>query len=72
MAYVDEILEYLERKDYYEPEFVQAASEVLNSLRPVIDANEKKYRQVALLERIIETERILSRRVPWWDFWSDL
>ena len=67
MAYVDEILEYLERKDYYEPEFIQAVSEVLNSLRPVIDANEKKYRQVALLERLIEPERILRFRVPWID-----
>lgn len=67
MAYVDEILAYLQKKDYYEPEFIQAVSEVLNSLRPVIDRNEEKYRQVALLERLIEPERILRFRVPWID-----
>jgi glutamate dehydrogenase (NADP+) len=67
MAYVDEILEYLNKKDYYEPEFIQAVSEVLNSLRPVIDKHEEEYRRVALLERLIEPERILRFRVPWID-----
>lgn len=67
MAYVDEILEYLQKKDYYEPEFIQAVNEVLNSLRPVIEQNEEKYRKVALLERLIEPERILRFRVPWID-----
>lgn len=67
MAYVDEILAYLQKKDYYEPEFIQAVNEVLNSLRPVIDKNEEKYRRVALLERLIEPERILRFRVPWID-----
>ena len=65
--YVDEILAYVEKKDYYEPVFVQAVSEVLNSLRPVIEQNEEKYRKVALLERLIEPERILRFRVPWID-----
>ena len=65
MEYVDEILAYLQKKDYYEPEFIQAVSEVLNSLRPVIEQNEEKYRKVALLERLIEPERILRFRVPW-------
>lgn len=67
MGYVDEILDYLNKKDYYEPTFIQAVSEVLNSLRPVIDQNEEKYRKVALLERLIEPERILRFRVPWID-----
>ena len=67
MAYVDEILAYLQKKDYYEPEFIQAVNEVLNSLRPVIEKNEEKYRRVALLERLIEPERILRFRVPWID-----
>ena len=39
----------------------------MNSLRPVIDANEEKFRKVALLERLIEPERILRFRVPWID-----
>lgn len=67
MSYVDEVLAYVNKKDYNEKEFLQAVNEVLNSLRPVIDANEEKYRRVALLERLIEPERILRFRVPWID-----
>lgn len=67
MSYVDEVLEYVNKKDYNEKEFLQVVGEVLNSLRPVIDANEEKFRKVALLERLIEPERILRFRVPWID-----
>ena len=67
MSYVDEVLEYVNKKDHNEPEFLQAVNEVLNSLRPVIDKNEEKYRKVALLERLIEPERIVRFRVPWID-----
>ncbi|MFR5876999.1 MAG: NADP-specific glutamate dehydrogenase [Eubacterium sp.] len=67
MSYVDEVLEYLNKKDYNETEFLQAVNEVLNSLRPVIEKNEEKYRRVALLERLTEPERILRFRVPWID-----
>lgn len=67
MSYVDKVLEYVNKKDYNEKEFLQAVGEVLNSLRPVIDANEEKFRRVALLERLIEPERILRFRVPWID-----
>ena len=67
MSYVDEVLEYVNKKDYNEKEILQAVGEVLNSLRPVIDANEEKFRKVALLERLIEPERILRFRVPWID-----
>ena len=67
MSYVDEVLEYVNKKDYNEKEFLQAVGEVLNSLRPVIDANEEKFRKVALLERLIEPERIIRFRVPWID-----
>lgn len=67
MSYVDEVLEFHKRRDYYEPEFLQAMEEVFNSLRPVIEKNEEKYRKVALLERLTEPERILRFRVPWID-----
>ena len=40
MSYVDEVLTRLKEKNASEPEFLQAAEEVLESLRPVIDANE--------------------------------
>ena len=67
MSYVDEVLAFLKRRDFNEPEFLQAVEEVFDSLRPVIEQNEEKYRKVALLERLTEPERILRFRVPWID-----
>ncbi|MBU5487323.1 NADP-specific glutamate dehydrogenase [Clostridium sp. MSJ-8] len=67
MAYVDEIIELVIKKNPNEPEFHQAAKEVLNSLRPVIEANEELYRKEALLERLVEPERQVKFRVPWVD-----
>ena len=65
MSYVDRVLEDLKAKND-QPEFIQAATEVLNSLRPVIDAN-PQYEKAALLERILEPERQFIFRVPWVD-----
>ena len=45
MSYVDEVLAKLKQKNAAEPEFLQAAEEVLNSLRPVIDRNEELFLQ---------------------------
>ena len=45
MGYVDEVLAKVKEKNASEPEFLQAAEEVLESLRPVIDANEELYRK---------------------------
>jgi glutamate dehydrogenase (NADP+) len=67
MGYVDEVLEKVKAKNASEPEFLQAAEEVLESLRPVIDANEALYRKEALLERLVEPERQFKFRVPWVD-----
>ena len=67
MSYVDEVLARVSEKNAAEPEFLQAVSEVLNSLRPVIDANEEKFRKEAILERICEPERQIKFRVPWVD-----
>ncbi len=67
MSYVDEVLEKVKTQSANEPEFIQAVDEVLNSLRPVIDANEEKYRKEAVLERLVEPERIIMFRVPWVD-----
>ena len=67
MSYVDEVLERVKEKNASEPEFLQAVEEVLESLRPVIEANEEKYRKEALLERITEPDRQLKFRVPWVD-----
>ena len=67
MSYVDEVLERVIRENPNEPEFHQAVKEVLNSLRPVVDANEEKFRKDALLERLVNPERQLKFRVPWVD-----
>ncbi len=66
MSYVSEQLELLKQKNPNEPEFIQAATEVLTSLEPVIQAN-PKYEENGILERIVEPERQLMFRVPWVD-----
>ncbi len=67
MSYVDEVIERIERENPNEPEFHQAVREVLNSLRPVVDANETAYRRDAILERLVNPERQIKFRVPWID-----
>ena len=66
MSYSDEIIEKVKAKNPNEPEFIQAVTEVMNSLRLVVD-NDQKYQNEALLERIVEPERIIMFRVPWVD-----
>lgn len=66
MSYVDSVIESVVKKNPNEPEFIQAVTEVLNSLRLVVD-NDEKYQKAALLERIVEPERIVMFRVPWVD-----
>ena len=66
MSYVDSVLNELIRRNPGEPEFHQAATEVLNSLKPIIEKDEK-YQSVALLERLVEPERVIMFRVPWVD-----
>ncbi|WP_066715749.1 NADP-specific glutamate dehydrogenase [Clostridium sp. Marseille-P299] len=67
MGYVDEVIERVIVKNPGEPEFHQAVKEVLESLRPVVDANEEVYRREALLERLVEPDRQIKFRVPWVD-----
>ncbi|MBQ8730805.1 MAG: NADP-specific glutamate dehydrogenase, partial [Lachnospiraceae bacterium] len=67
MGYVDEIIELTAKKNADQPEFIQAVTEVLESLRPVVDANEELYRREAVLERIVEPDRQILFRVPWVD-----
>ncbi len=66
MAYVDDVLQRAIDKNPSEPEFIQAVTEVLDSLKVVIEAH-PEYQDAALLERIIEPERVLMFRVPWVD-----
>lgn len=67
MNYVDSVLEQLKTKYATQPEFIQTVEEVLNSIRPLIDKNEKLYRENAILERITEPDRQISFRVTWAD-----
>ena len=66
MSYVDSVLSELIRKNPAQDEFIQAATEVLNSLRPVIEAN-PQFEKAGLLERLTEPERVVMFRVPWVD-----
>nr|WP_296040445.1 NADP-specific glutamate dehydrogenase [uncultured Blautia sp.] len=67
MSYTEEIYERVVAQNPGEPEFHQAVKEVLDSLKVAIDRNEEKYRNYAILERLVEPERIISFRVPWID-----
>ncbi len=67
MSYVDEVIERVKRENPGEPEFHQAVDEVLESLRPVVDKYEERFRKDALLERLVNPERQIKFRVPWVD-----
>ena len=67
MSYVNEILERVAAQNPGQPEFLQAVTEVLESLQVVIEKNEAAYRKNAFLERLTTPERIIMFRVPWVD-----
>ncbi|MGC9323568.1 MAG: NADP-specific glutamate dehydrogenase [Desulfomonilia bacterium] len=66
MPIVTRALELVREKNPNEPSFLQSVTEVLESLRPVLERN-KKYRDTNILERIVEPERVIMFRVPWQD-----
>ncbi len=66
MQYVERVLAELKEKNPNEPEFHQAATEILNGLKPVIEKH-PEYEKAALLERFVEPERVILFRVPWVD-----
>ncbi len=66
MKYVEQVLENLKKSNPNEPEFIQAASEILTSLEPVVNAH-PEWQKAALLERFTEPERVILFRVPWVD-----
>lgn len=67
MSYVNEVYEKVLRENPNEPEFHQAVKEVFTTIEPAVSKDEKLYKDAALLERIVEPERIISFRVPWVD-----
>ena len=66
MTYSQKVLHDLKIKNPNEPEFIQAAEEVLESLAPVVD-NDPRYQKTGLLERLVEPERQVMFRIPWVD-----
>ena len=66
MDYVERVLKQLKEKNPNEKEFHQAATEILTTLKPMIDAH-PEYEEVSLLERFVEPERVILFRVPWVD-----
>ncbi len=67
MGYVDEVLARVSEKNAAEPEFLQAVEEFMESVRPVIEANEELYKREAILERLTEPDRQFKFRVAWVD-----
>lgn len=64
--YIERVLEQTKKTNAGEPEFLQTVEEVLSTLNPVIEAH-PEYEAVALLERMIEPERVIEFRVTWMD-----
>ena len=62
--YIERVLESVRAKNHDQPEFLQAVSEVLTTLRPVLEGN-AKYEENAILECLVEPERIIMFSVPW-------
>ena len=65
-AYMQEVLEKVRKRDANEPEFLQTVEEVFKSLEVVVNKH-PEYQKMALLERIVEPERVISFRVAWTD-----
>ena len=65
--YLNRVLKQTEQNNLNEPEYLQAVKEVLTSIEPVIEQHKEIYEKTALLERMVEPERIITFRVPWVD-----
>jgi len=65
-VYINSVLEKVKTKNPDQPEFIQAVTEVLESLKPVIEKH-PEYEKANILERIVEPERQLMFRIPWMD-----
>ena len=65
-SYIEKVIKEAEQKNTNQPEYIQALKEVLTSLEPLINLNDK-YEKNSILERMTEPERIIMFRVPWVD-----
>ena len=67
MDYIEQVIADTAAKNPNQPEYMQTVTEVLTSLRPAVEKNEALYRKYAILERLVEADRIVSFRVTWKD-----
>ncbi len=66
MSYLEEVLARVETRNPHQPEFLQAVSEVVLSLAPVLERR-PELREMGIVERMIEPERVIQFRVSWVD-----
>ncbi|WP_460053737.1 NADP-specific glutamate dehydrogenase [Spirochaeta dissipatitropha] len=66
MSYLNDVLDQVRKRNSGEPEFLQAVEEVLHTLDPVIEQH-PEYKDLKVVERIVEPERVIMFRVPWMD-----
>ncbi len=66
MSVIDEVIEKVKVKDKDQPEFIQAATEVMESLKPTVEKH-PEFVKAKIYERIVEPDRIIIFRVPWED-----
>ncbi len=64
--YMLDVLETVKKRNAGEPEFIQAVTEVFESIEPVIEAR-PDFVEAGILDRIVEPERQIIFRVPWVD-----
>ena len=67
MSYISEVIEQTKLKNPGQPQFMQTVEEVLGSIAPAVEQNEKKLRKNVILERLVEPDRQIIFRVPWMD-----
>ncbi len=63
---MSDIIEVVKNRDPSQKEFIQAVTEVMDSVKPVLDQN-PVYRELKIPERLVEPERVILFRVPWVD-----
>ena len=66
MSYTLKVLEQVKKRNPNEPEFHQAITEILTTIQPFVDSH-SKYEKSAILERLVEPERVIMFRIPWVD-----
>jgi glutamate dehydrogenase (NADP+) len=66
MQLIEDALATVRQRNPHEPEFLQAVTEVLESIKPALERH-ARYRDGRILDRIVEPERVIHFRVPWED-----